>query len=808
MQIPKWLKYLYDRGINDQTISYFDLKPAKTVYGEKSPKTNRTDFWFEPCDPQEAEGVMYPTYYPDSREVRHRIKYFNPNNGPKVLSLQKHRLPGGEMPPFYVPNHYALDELKKAIQYNNGILWAVEGEPDVWATMVVNLKNMTSFFGVNHVPKNLANYLKWLGVRQFNYIMDGDDAGLEAGKYINELLYFSDIEYHTLQTPHTVFDQVVKDTTNVLNVMQYNPDNFYKYLDNIFAYRIEFGNPRPPSSVTKMAKGSGFAFEDLKRDTFNAIEMQEGITLNFDDENWSQNFKCILHHDHERDNPAFNINDSNGVGYCFKRKESFPLTAIARAYGLNVGDYIHPEEPEESYFREGRVNEIQPVDLSENMDYKALGANRPVQTDYSQVDSDFIVTVRSQSIIKAIEKAKGEYIDKDSFSVPFPIDDPRLVACGGYAIALIAGKLVLFIAASGFGKTTIYKTFEASFGEAGIHMVSLSPEFDGGEHADRAIQMQSGVNSIKSALNQQYWKEVLESGNEFRFGTAFDEAEKQRYIAGAEEILSWKGESYRVNRFPTDIFDLLAMFDYACDLALINGHQIKVSFIDYAQLIPPPAGMAGWDLSMSMYLYKSWCNQVGPYISPIDGKERYRTKKIGIVTSQATKAATRALKTKDIDFLREEDAMNMRPDYFNLILTSNWGDAYSLGHNKQVWREYLIYILKNTTGQAYDPETGVGRASARFDLESIRLRWQSKRMRLDSSEYEQKKTPPMKNIYGSKYDNDHDTFDTEVGTKQFKGYEIPKTPTSIIKRGSGNTKQVGVRPDHVDFNDDEYEEMG
>jgi intein/homing endonuclease len=332
--------------------------------------------------------------------------------------------------------------------------------------------------------------------------------------------------------------------------------------------------------------------------------------------------------------------------------------------------------------------------------------------------------------------------------------------------------------------TTMMRSLEFAFNEIGIHTLLWSPEFDDMEHGDSTVQLVSGVSSIAAMKNDQYYIDKMNNVDISEFGTVFEEYERIKTLEAANQVISMPGESYLATQFSSDVYNMLLMFESICDYALAEGNEVQVVIVDYAQLMQAPHGEKDWDINKSVLAFKEWCNFHGPYVSPRDGVKRMRRRKVGIFTSQATKAAARAVQTGEQPYLTPEDAMEVRPDWANLILSTKMGGNFSYNPQWGHSREYEIYVCKNSKGDKREyNEAETGPVKMILNLKNLRIMYQSERLMRQKARDAANRPSNTENAINNFKNNQ---APQNTGTEENKNFSYPSKPlTPNEEQGKG-----------------------
>lgn len=334
--------------------------------------------------------------------------------------------------------------------------------------------------------------------------------------------------------------------------------------------------------------------------------------------------------------------------------------------------------------------------------------------------------------------------------------------------------------------TTMMRSLEYAFNEIGINTLLWSPEFDDMEHGDSTIQLVSGVSSIAAMKNDQYYIDKMNNVDISEFGAVFDEFEKIKTKEAAQKIIDMPGESYLATQFSSDVYNMLQMFESICDYALSEGNEIQVVIVDYAQLMQSPHGEKDWDINKSILAFKEWCSLNGPYVSPRDGKTRVRRRKVGIFTSQATKQAARAVQVGEQPYLTPEDAMEVRPDWANLILSTKMGGNFTYSAETGHAREYEVYVCKNSKGDKREySEAETGPVKMMLNLKNLRIMYRSERLMKQKEKAREQQAPATQSVIDRFNANRIITEDGEIieneGASNISPSPQPTQPTQTTE---------------------------
>lgn len=431
----------------------------------------------------------------------------------------------------------------------------------------------------------------------------------------------------------------------------------------------------------------------------------------------------------------------------------------ARKFYDDIGFRLERKQVTREYLREKPNTNVDMIPYLPQL--KSYKYSKQYHTDYMYVNGK-----RKASYTKLAELA-GRYSEYEELLEPNYFWDEVVIAEDAgtahvYDLTVPDGHAFV---ANGIvnHNTTMMRSLEYAFNEIGINTLLWSPEFDDMEHGDSTIQLVSGVSAISAMKNDQYYIDKMNNVDVSEFGAVFDEFERIKTKEAAQQVISMPGESYLATQFSSDVYNMLLMFESICDYALSENNEIKVVIVDYAQLMQAPQGEKDWDINKSILAFKEWCNLNGPYVSPRDGVTRVRRRKIGIFTSQATKAAARAVQVGEQPYLTPEDAMEVRPDWANLILSTKMGGNFTYHPDTGHAREYEVYVCKNSKGDKREySEAETGPVKMMLNLKNLRIMYRSERLMREKERMRDQQAPSAQSVTDRFMANRKITEDGEI----------------------------------------------
>lgn len=411
---PFWKKKLAERGIGDKIIEYFEIEPTK-----------------------DGKGWRYPCQYPTG-EVIYRVKRF-PGQFPKYLSPATEELVFGELPPFYHPH---IDYLREAIEQSHGILYGVEGEPDLWTAMgAFEQENWIAFVGAGTISKDLYHVLKKFGVRHFIYYTDLDFDGMEVCQHLFDIFNGTDITFSPRRYPESVNSKFIKDTNDLWLALEMNREAMLSHRDNA-------------PSVPILTKDQRRALKDeeygISPDLNTEIEKRLSIDPDNDykPDDWTKNIPCIfVSHTHDSSKPGFGWNRKYHYAKCFKCGKTWGIRAVAQQLSIDIKKYETKASP----------STTAALGLQPSTALAAARAGHGSKIDYLSLDPQSFLYTTDDIIENYLKSLSGEFVP-DNPPLPFPFSSPLLDDLGGNAVVIEPGTLWLVIGKSGGYKCISHDT--------------------------------------------------------------------------------------------------------------------------------------------------------------------------------------------------------------------------------------------------------------------------------------------------------------------------------------------------------------
>lgn len=412
--LPFWKKKLAERGIGEKVIDYFEIEPT-----------------------EDGKGWRYPCQYP-SGEVIYRVKRF-PGQFPKYLSPATEELVYGELPPFYHPH---IDYLRDSIENEHGILYGVEGEPDLWTAVgAFEQENWIAFVGAGTISKDLYHTLKKFGVRHFIYYTDLDFDGMEVCQHLFDIFNGTDITFSPRRYPESVNSKFIKDTNDLWLALEMDRSAMISYRDNA-------------PSVPVLTKEQRRALKDEEYGISPDLNTEIEKRLNIDPDNdykpddWTKNIPCIfVSHTHDKNKPGFGWNRRYRYAKCFKCGKTWGIRAVAQQLSIDI----------KKYETKSSTSISSTLGLQPSTALAAARASHGNKVDYLSLDPQSFLYTTDDIIENYLKSLSGEFVP-DNPPLPFPFSSPLLDDMGGNAVVIEPGTLWLMIGKSGGYKCISHDT--------------------------------------------------------------------------------------------------------------------------------------------------------------------------------------------------------------------------------------------------------------------------------------------------------------------------------------------------------------
>lgn len=337
---------------------------------------------------------------------------------------------------------------------------------------------------------------------------------------------------------------------------------------------------------------------------------------------------------------------------------------------------------------------------------KGYEVQRPAASALSVIEQAAKLAIpTSELVVSSVALAEGypaalARIDRTPLIFPFHV----LHHLGGFAQAVVPGKLIGLVGISGGMKTSAAETITDSWRqEHGVEPVDVlwwGPEWTAEEMFNRAVQRYGTVDkptaNYQDVVLHQRWlaEDAVKVPTERRIGRRMLASMYENSVKAAAWIGNWPGRAYYVTKMDLPLDVLLASMAGAIDELAAAGRRVRVVVFDYVQLLQLRDVRSELErIEQALGLIKAFCADRGL---------------IGIVNSQVTKAQSSGVR-EGSDTLEVEAGQFLRSDKFNLIITLNprfdGGLLTSAG---------VLNVAKNSAGRT-------GKVTVRID--PARLRW-------------------------------------------------------------------------------------
>lgn len=361
-----------------------------------------------------------------------------------------------------------------------------------------------------------------------------------------------------------------------------------------------------------------------------AYFMSQSHTLH---RNWI-NCSCPNHTAHKNGDKDFSFGYSPeyGAGHCFVC-EGMNLKQICGYIGIDPAAYGGIYEKQEPAAQQIRIAQAAPQIISQSQ--PALAGGIPVVTRSSRLSS-------YQTRLYDYETPR------DNPPVPFPLQ--ALHTLGGMARVIKPGKLVGIVGISGGGKTSLLESMVDSWLTLRVPALVWSPEWDGDEFIERAVQRYGGAKVDDLYLHEIFvWEKqqgVQNGAGKELPKTTIDQSDKAIRI-----LRGWEDEvGYLDCPFLT-----IGYLQAQIETTLKNlSFKPRVLILDYVQLLLAMEQNADLTMYNLLMRIKAVC-------------KAYNL--VGVIATQVTKDSTK--KQADGTILDGLAARYVNDDAFNLFITVN-----------------------------------------------------------------------------------------------------------------------------------------
>lgn len=286
-----------------------------------------------------------------------------------------------------------------------------------------------------------------------------------------------------------------------------------------------------------------------------------------------------------------------------------------------------------------------PTTQKTNANYSENNSSNPVQNIQPVLR---VVTRRSR-----LTHYLDQLVDMDALAdhppVPFPLR--ALHEFGGMTRVIKPGKLIGLVGVSGGGKTSLIETMVDGWLCYNVPCLVWSPEWEGDEFVDRAVQRYGGPTTEEVYLHQIYKQEVKDGIVSGGAGVPIT----RQLVAQAEDALEilkgWSEEVGYIDEPLLTIGQLQAQIEATLKALTFKP---RVLAIDYAQLLHAVETNREVTMYNLLMRIKAICRVYGL---------------VGLVASQVTKAGTKDAQGGDL--LDGLAARYVNDDAFNLFITIN-----------------------------------------------------------------------------------------------------------------------------------------
>lgn len=559
--------------------------------------------------------------------------------------------------PYYLP----ADTLE-SIKAKKGVVFC-EGETDMAALYACGVHNVACWWdGASSIPASIVSDVQAWGCTRVTFIPDLDETGLKAGVKFYELFKDSGLEVILRRIPNgfnDVNDLLEKGAISPEkhNIPVWDIAELYDYVEMMKGEVTERATPtfaHPDSGMINPAVVEALRRAALnqggkpqKHKGYEAIPVYAPRVLNHKRDSLGEH--CYFY-------PAI------CAVYDYAKKTTVLGMQLCREWGIDikaVGGFYAPDYT---------PSKIIPMP---QLDGVAFNTEPPLELPTIPTP-DGIIKPRRE-ILKDMREYLTDPKKQGVGAIPNPF--PCLAQFEGFGEMLGKGKVILFGAPSGAGKTVSVEMAVEQALKDGLKVLMWSGEWTNDEHGIRAIQQNGGatLNDFYRDSAQRDWAE--NGGVRHQSIRPMTRAQKEASLKAIAEIEKLPGEVYC---FDSEYADIELKTTFEIMGGGIQTEKIDFVIFDYAQLAPKDPdfknGMAGEN---AFNQFKALC---------------IKYKVAGMMTTQINKDATEKIERGEQ--LGAADFNGIRIDRANLPL-----GFWRITVGNEELPVLVLRILKNNNGR-------------------------------------------------------------------------------------------------------------
>jgi hypothetical protein len=634
--------------------------------------------------------------------------------------------------------YYLLPDTIDAIQDRRRVILA-GGEPDVLTFRAAGALNALCYFdGEGSVPPTFAQDMIEMGALEVVMFPDRDDKGILAAQKVTMLCQAAGLSLDIRELPFLHTDAGGGDINQLwIDLRDYDKSEFWQRLAD--APALEFPMPTHDEQLAMMQQRGPRDHRGSQSgggDNWQAYLSEIKTALASRDTQQTGNitrFQCVnpTHPDqHPSARISYDIDGGDGVYVCncgthkwitvgdwlgigtFREwvRENDPGRNNPQREQRKRFDSAWEEPPpfldqepppyddEDHYLPAEPPAPPQPAPapilMPPTHDIMRPGITHPHITErllHSDIDPLTIdlgnIEFSSRDAAALYEARKTGAVISDFPPVPFLFQAFHYLE--GLGKAATGGDLYGFLGLSGFGKTSFLEALMDAAMQAGDDCLVVSPEIPWWKFADRAAQRWGGLTVTESLIDDLARYEQ-HHGIE-RTHPIGRLAEPQAVKEAIDHVLwwgNWPGAVYILDQFGANAEEWFATIEASLIAHINAGKPIRRFFLDYVQLLTPPANWRGNTSYEEIILrLKTILMRYGV---------------VGYVTSQVRKADTREVLDGSSARMSQDAGMNLRDFQFKFFATMMPGfKPHPSGDpDRQARANYTTFtVTKNSEGR-------------------------------------------------------------------------------------------------------------
>lgn len=377
------------------------------------------------------------------------------------------------------------------------------------------------------------------------------------------------------------------------------------------------------------------------------------------------NTSCPNHLAHKHGDKVFSFgyHPATGSGHCFQCG-NMNLKTILEYIGMNASDYGGFYEKSAYIVQIARNN--------------GTSQNGTKAHDTVQIQQSIPVVTRTSRLTNYWNRVFGEG-DKQITPVRFPF--PALHEYGGMASVIKPGKLIGIVGISGGGKTTFLESMIDAWLDYGVSSLVWSPEWDGDEFIERAVQRYGGATTEEMLLHE-IWLHEQKTGKAMG-GKEMARTSQDASVDALRKLRGWESEVGYLDCPFLTIGHLQASIEATLKTISFNPQVLVIDYIQLMLAMEEKSDLTMYNLLMRV---KALCRAFNL---------------VGCIATQVTKDSARGQAGGQV--LDSLAARYVNDDAFNLFITVN-PDREA---NGKFMDSAVLNVAKNSNGRKGKKRVGV-----------------------------------------------------------------------------------------------------